>query len=162
VCVGETLAERDGGETLAVRIFNFLHYGHNSQVNALCLLLLLLALAPILLWKLKQWLRTERSLKNANDIRDLIEQLLFTMPGERVNRPSFGTGLMQLVFEPTSREIATAVEFLVQSSLQQFLGDLITVAPVTVTSEESSIEVAVEYRVRRTDDRRIDQFTRSA
>ena len=43
-----------GGETLAVRIFNLLHYGHNSQVNALCLLLLLVALAPLgafALWK---------------------------------------------------------------------------------------------------------------
>jgi phage baseplate assembly protein W len=95
-------------------------------------------------------------------IRNLIEQLLFTMPGERVNRPTFGTGLMQLVFEPTSREIATAVEFLVQGSLQQFLGDLITVESVTVTSEESAIEVAVEYRIRRTDDRRVERFTRSA
>jgi ABC-type Fe3+ transport system permease subunit len=35
-----------GGETLAVRVFNLLHYGHNSHVNALCLLLLLLAMAP--------------------------------------------------------------------------------------------------------------------
>ena len=39
-----------GGETLALRIFNLLHYGHNSHVNALCLLLLLLALAPLLLF----------------------------------------------------------------------------------------------------------------
>jgi ABC-type Fe3+ transport system permease subunit/DNA-binding beta-propeller fold protein YncE len=41
-----------GGETLALRIFNLLHYGHNSQVDALCLMLLILALTPLLLWKL--------------------------------------------------------------------------------------------------------------
>ena len=41
-----------GGETLALRIFNLLHYGHNAHVNALCLLLLLLALAPLLLFAL--------------------------------------------------------------------------------------------------------------
>src|SRR5262249_34580673 len=35
-----------GGETLSLRIFNLLHYGHNAQVNALCLMLLLIALAP--------------------------------------------------------------------------------------------------------------------
>jgi uncharacterized protein len=102
------------------------------------------------------------SVERDRHVRDLIEQLLFTMPGERVNRPTFGTGLMQLVFEPTSREIATAVEFLVQGSLQQFLGDLITVESVTVTSQESAIEVAVEYRVRPTEERRVDRFTRSA
>ena len=39
-----------GGESLSLRIFNLLHYGHNSQVNALCLLLLALALLPLLIW----------------------------------------------------------------------------------------------------------------
>ena len=38
-----------GGETLAVRIFNMLHYGHTGQVNSLCLVLLALALAPLCL-----------------------------------------------------------------------------------------------------------------
>ena len=36
-----------GRETLALRIFNLLHYGHNVQVNALCLLLLGLAVLPL-------------------------------------------------------------------------------------------------------------------
>jgi ABC-type Fe3+ transport system permease subunit/sugar lactone lactonase YvrE len=40
-----------GGETLALRVFNLLHYGHNAQVNALCLTLLVLAVAPLVLWK---------------------------------------------------------------------------------------------------------------
>ena len=35
-------------------------------------------------------------------IRDMIEQLLFTAPGERVNRPDFGSGLLQMVFAPNS------------------------------------------------------------
>jgi ABC-type spermidine/putrescine transport system permease subunit II/DNA-binding beta-propeller fold protein YncE len=37
-----------GGETLALRIFNLLHYGHNAQVNALCLTLLGAAVGPLL------------------------------------------------------------------------------------------------------------------
>ena len=37
-------------------------------------------------------------------IRDMIEQFLFTNPGERVNRPDFGSGLLQLVFAPNSPE----------------------------------------------------------
>ena len=40
-----------GGETLALRVFNLLHYGHNAQVNALCLALLVLAVAPLVVWK---------------------------------------------------------------------------------------------------------------
>ena len=52
----------------------------------------------------------------------MIEQVLFTMPGERVNRPDFGSGVMQLVFAPASDEMATAAEFLVRGNLQQWLG----------------------------------------
>ena len=60
-------------------------------------------------------------------MRDLIEQVLFTAPGERVNRPDFGSGLLQLVFAPNSDELAAATQFLVQGALQQWLGDLIEV-----------------------------------
>src|SRR4030095_6321008 len=63
-------------------------------------------------------------------IADMIEQVLFTTPGERVNRPTFGSGLMQLVFQPNSDELASTIRFLVQGALQQFLGDLIIVNDV--------------------------------
>ena len=55
-------------------------------------------------------------------IRDLIEQLLFCSPGERVNRPDFGTGLLQLVFAPNSPELAAATQLMIQGALQQWLG----------------------------------------
>jgi ABC-type Fe3+ transport system permease subunit len=45
-----------GGETLALRIFNLLHYGHNAQVNALCVTLLALAVAPLAVWGAWRWL----------------------------------------------------------------------------------------------------------
>lgn len=93
-------------------------------------------------------------------VRDLIEQVLFTSPGERVNRPTFGSGLMQLVFAPTSDELATATEFLVQGALQQWLGDLIKVDAVQVRSVESTITVTVQYLVRRTQQRRVAQVAR--
>src|SRR6185312_12834702 len=70
-------------------------------------------------------------------IRDLIEQVLFTAPGERVNRPDFGSGLLRLVFAPNSSELAATTQYLVQGSLQQYLGDLIQVDAVDVTSEDS-------------------------
>lgn len=93
-------------------------------------------------------------------LRDLIEQVLFTAPGERVNRPTFGSGLMQLVFQPNSDELAATVQFLVQGALQQWLGDLIEVNAVQATSEDSTLAVTIVYTVRRTQQRQIAQFTR--
>ena len=74
-------------------------------------------------------------------IRDMIGQVLFTAPGERVNRPDFGSGLMQLVFEPNSDELATTTQFLVQGALQHWLGDLIEVNEVQVNNEDSTLLV---------------------
>lgn len=93
-------------------------------------------------------------------IRDLIEQVLFTTPGERVNRPTFGSGLMQLVFAPNGNELASATQFLVQGALQQWLGDLIQVESVEVESEEAQLQVTVQYLLRRTQQRQVAEFTR--
>ena len=93
-------------------------------------------------------------------IRDLIEQVIFTSPGERVNRPTFGSGLLQLVFAPNSEELAGTTQFLVQSSLQEWLGDLILVDSVEVESIEERLNVTVSYLIRRTQQQRIDQFSR--
>ncbi len=93
-------------------------------------------------------------------IRDMIEQLLFTNPGERVNRPDFGSALMQVVFAPNSPEMASVVQFSVQAALQQWLGDLIQVEEVQVESEEASLRVTVRYIIRRSQQRQIAQFSR--
>jgi hypothetical protein len=93
-------------------------------------------------------------------IRDLIEQVLFTSPGERVNRPTLGTGLLQLVFAPNSPEVAAATQLLVQSALQQWLGDRIQVEAVTVESSDSTLRVAVQYTIRRTQRTQVAEFTR--
>lgn len=95
-------------------------------------------------------------------IRQLIETVLFTQQGERVNRPTFGSGLMQMVFQPASDQLTTAVQFLVQGALQQSLGDLIVVDEVAVSSGDAKIEVRVRYLVRRTQQRQTAQFTREA
>jgi phage baseplate assembly protein W len=83
-------------------------------------------------------------------IRDMIEQLLFTNPGERVNRPDFGSGLLQLVFAPNSPELAATLQFSLQAALQRWLGELIELQELEVTSEEASLRVLVQYVVRRT------------
>jgi hypothetical protein len=80
-------------------------------------------------------------------VRDLIEQLLFTHPGERVNRPDFGSGLLQMVFQPNSVELAASLQFTVQAALQQWLGDRITVEQVRVAAEDSKLRVTVRYRL---------------
>lgn len=83
-------------------------------------------------------------------LRDLIEQVLFTTPGERVNRPTFGSGLMQLVFAPNSDTLAAATQFAVQAALQQWLGDRIDVKAVEVVPEDSRLTVTVRYASRLT------------
>ena len=93
-------------------------------------------------------------------VRDMIEQLLFTSPGERVNRPDFGTGLMQLIFASNSAELAAAVQFTLQAALARWLGDVIDVSELEVTSKDSTLSVAVTYTVRRTGETRHDTFTR--
>jgi len=93
-------------------------------------------------------------------VRDLIEQVLFTSPGERVNRPGFGSGLLGQVFGPNGDVVATAVQFTVQWSLQQWLGDRIQVESVDVASVDSTLTVTVVYRLRRDGQRRTAELTR--
>jgi phage baseplate assembly protein W len=91
-------------------------------------------------------------------IRDMIEEFLFTNPGERVNRPDFGAGLLQLVFAPNSPELATAVQFTIQAGLQRWLSDLVDVRNLQVTSEDSTLRVLVQYVVKRTGQQRSETF----
>ncbi len=79
-------------------------------------------------------------------VRDMIHQVLFTSPGERVNRPDFGCGLLQLVFLPNSEPLAIATQFTVKSALQKWLGDVIRVDDVVVTSTDSTLRVEVRYQ----------------
>jgi Bacteriophage baseplate protein W len=80
-------------------------------------------------------------------IRDLIEQVLFTSPGERVMRPDFGSGLLQLIFEPNGSTLAATTQMLVQGALQQYLSHLIAVQAVEVTNDEGALRVDVRYSV---------------
>lgn len=93
-------------------------------------------------------------------IRDMIEEFLFTSPGERVNRPDFGSGLLQMVFAPNSPELAAALQFNIQAGLQLWLGDVIQVQALEVTSEDSTLRVLVRYLVQSTGEQRSDTFVR--
>lgn len=80
-------------------------------------------------------------------LRDLIEQVLFTAPGERVMRPDFGCGLAQLVFEPNSVVLAATTQMLVQAALLQHLSHLIAVDEVSVEADDAALRVNVRYTV---------------
>jgi Bacteriophage baseplate protein W len=99
---------------------------------------------------------------DADHIRDMIEELLFTAQGERVNRPDFGSGLLQMVFAPNSSELAAALQFTTQAALQRYLGDLIDLQQLDVTAQDATLSVVVKYVIRATQQQQTGTFVRSA
>ena len=94
-------------------------------------------------------------------IRDMLEQLLLTSPGERVNRPNFGSGLLAMVFAPNSKELATTLEGSVQAAIQRWLGDLIELQRLEVTADDSTLRLELSYLVRRTNELQTAQISRN-
>jgi hypothetical protein len=84
-------------------------------------------------------------------VRQMIEQLLFTAPGERVNRPDLGAGLLRLIFAPNSPELAAALQFQAKALLQRWLGDVIDLKELQYTALDSTLNILVSYVVRKTD-----------
>lgn len=95
----------------------------------------------------------------ADHVRELVEQVLFTVPGERVNLPDFGCLLADLVFEPGGPEVALAVQSSAAGALGRWLGDVITVADLIAESQDSTMRVTVTYRLLATGESRTDTFT---
>lgn len=94
----------------------------------------------------------------ATHVRDMIELLLFTAPGERVMRPDFGCGLLALTFEPNSPELAATLQISIQAQLQRWLGDVITSVALDVTSEDDVLRITVSYLVRGTGTQATETF----
>lgn len=82
-------------------------------------------------------------------VDEMIRQVLLTSPGERVNRPDFGTGLLALVFAPAGPNL-TALQVLIQTALVRWLGSLIEVSTVTVTAHDVNVMVTIVYTLRAT------------
>jgi hypothetical protein len=93
-------------------------------------------------------------------IRQLIEQVLFTAPGERVNRPDFGVNIRQFVFAGGSQETAAAAQFLIQGELERWLGDIIDIEAVVVESDEARLNITVRFIVRTDQRRQVAHFER--
>jgi phage baseplate assembly protein W len=94
----------------------------------------------------------------AGYLEQLVEQVLFTSPGERVNMPDFGSGLLQLAFAPNSAELAAATQFAVQGALQKWLSAYLTVQSVVVTPDEGKLTVTVSYSPVNTDVTQVQTF----
>lgn len=94
-------------------------------------------------------------------IRDMLEQLIFTSPGERVNRPDFGSGILQLIFAPNSPELAATLQFTLQAAIQRWLGDVLDLQSVDVQSIDSTLTIDLQYVVRRTNETQSAHFTRT-
>jgi phage baseplate assembly protein W len=95
-------------------------------------------------------------------IRDMIEQVLFTRKGERVNRPDFGASVGDLLFNENAPEMAAAVQHMVQSALQNWLAGVIEIRGVDARSEASMLTVTVWYRILDETTERSVTLTRSA
>jgi Bacteriophage baseplate protein W len=91
-------------------------------------------------------------------VRQLVEQVLFTSPGERVNLPDFGSGLLQLPFAPNSVELAAATQFTVQAALQKWLSQYITVESVVAVANDAQLTVTVSYSLLNSDVTQVQTF----
>ena len=93
-------------------------------------------------------------------VREMIELVLFTNPGERVNRPEFGCGVMHNIFAGNGDQLAVALQATMAGSLNRWLGDMIEVYGLEVTSEDSKLIVVLNYAIANTGEIRTDTFER--
>jgi uncharacterized protein len=96
----------------------------------------------------------------ADHVRDMIELVLFTNPGERVMRPDYGTGVLQYVHGPNSPEVAATLQATVQAALARWLGDVIDVTQATVESVGAELRVTVRYLLRASGEIQVETFSR--
>ncbi len=91
----------------------------------------------------------------------MLEQLLFTNAGERVNRPDFGSGIQQLIFGPTSPELAAALQYTLKAAIQRWMSDIIELQALEVVSQESTLSISIQYLVRSTNEQQTAQLTQT-
>lgn len=103
---------------------------------------------------------TTATTTDAKHVAELLEQVLFTNPGERVNRPAFGAGLSQLVFAPASDELASTVELFVRGAILQWLPDVVRAETVSVEANDATITVRVTYVILPSQERVTSTFER--
>ncbi len=83
----------------------------------------------------------------ARHVLNMLELFLFTNPGDRVNRPNFGGGARNLVFECNSIELATALKMGLQANLRLWLANRIDVHELAVENYDSQLRIQIVYAV---------------
>ena len=90
----------------------------------------------------------------AEHVEQLIKQVLFTNPGERINRPDFGCGIRRMVFAPNSQESASLAQVTIFQALEKWLSPLIKVDQVEVNAVEETLNIKIGYLLKARQDRR--------
>ncbi|MGZ4215252.1 MAG: GPW/gp25 family protein [Solirubrobacteraceae bacterium] len=80
-------------------------------------------------------------------VEQMLELLLLTSPGERVNQPAFGCGLLDMAFAPNSPEVAAALNVTISAAIGLWLGDVISLTSLDVSSQENQLHVSIAYTV---------------
>lgn len=106
--------------------------------------------------------RTATTESGARRVRNLLEAVLFTAPGERVNRPEFGSGILELLFDSNSEALETASDFLIRSAIQRHLSDLLVLHELTLSRNEGELQIVVGYSLVGDDERRTETFTKDS
>jgi len=83
-------------------------------------------------------------------VRDMLELVLFTAPGERVNQPDFGCGLNRLLFAGAAPELAGTLDLTVRGAVQRWLGDVLAIETLSVTVADSTVTLDLTYVLRAT------------
>ena len=92
-------------------------------------------------------------------VRGMLEMLLLTNAGERVNRPGYGGGLARLLFGPVSPELAVTLQQTLRAEVIQWLDDVVNLQDLDVAFDESRIVVTISYVLRSDGDLKTSQFS---
>ena len=84
----------------------------------------------------------------AEHVKQMIMQVLFTSPGERINRPDFGCGIRRMVFAPNDDVTASLTQITILQALNTWLGSLITVQEVKVEANNERLEIGISYSLK--------------
>lgn len=84
----------------------------------------------------------------AKHVEQLIKQVIFTAPGERINRPDFGCGLKRMLFAPNNQVSATLAQVTVFEALKRWLSSAIMVDEVRVRAVDEKLEVRIAYTLK--------------
>ena len=82
-----------------------------------------------------------------DSVRAMLEQILFTNPGERVNRPTFGVGVQRYIFAPNSPFIASEIRVALEENVYEHLGRNVRILNLDVTPGDSDSDAALHIHI---------------